>query len=107
MLYFLAAALVGTLALGQEPAGTVTSSDLPGSVQVQRPAPPPPTALPTTVPEGEAGSDPEAAPPPPPPPPPEAAPAPAPAEERPSQRDDTRPTSGKRVAAFWMMLPGR
>lgn len=100
MLHFLATALLGTMVLAQQPVDTVSSSDLPGSVAVRapevKPAPAPaPQATAQAAPEVETA---------PPPPPKETAPAPA-LEERPSQRSEPRPSSGKRVAAFWMMLP--
>lgn len=113
MLHLAVVALLGTLMLAQQPPEQVRSTDLPGSVSApaKTPAAPAPaanasdneepvqadSAADSNAPAQQKAVEPPATPPPavavpPAPAPPAAPPAPAAA-------------GGKRVAAFWMILP--
>lgn len=134
MLHAVMAALMGVLVLGQQPSGTVTSTDLPKpgttvttpakpaqaapkapivqvpSKVVQAPAPKSSQQAPETEPvpaeEEKSYPQPEIAAPVEQPAPTPAAPpvVQQPARSR-SLREEPRPPSTKPVAAFWMILP--
>ncbi|MDX9972387.1 MAG: hypothetical protein RBU21_05275 [FCB group bacterium] len=115
MLHLAVVALLGTLMLAQQPPEQVRSTDLPGSVSApaKTPAAPAPAASkasdnsePVQADSADNSNAPKPLAEPPVTPPPAAAPAAAPAAP-PAPAPPAAPPAagGKRVAAFWMMLP--
>lgn len=123
MRYILAMTAVALFLTGPHGVAQVTSSDLPKSGAGQSQAAQKPSSVPeekaAEAPEAKPKADPQEEPVPTPATPSPAAPAnatAAPTQAAPvSQaspqprvgRTEPRSTGGKRVAAFWMMLPGR
>ena len=92
-------AAAAALLLGQQSAPLVSQTELAPPASVQQPAPvvaaPPPAVQP--APQGQFAQQQQAQEPP--------APVRLPERQAPSGRNETRGSGGKRVVAFWVILP--